>query len=195
MPPAAEPPEDPELPTTPDVVGRLVASHREFLAFLERRVGDRAVAEDILQEAFVRGLDRVEGLRQEESAVAWFYRILRNAVTDYYRRRATAGRGLELLAAEMEEAAEPAEEWEATICRCIGELARTLPPAYAEALQRVEVDQVAVKAYALEAGISDSNAGVRVFRAREALRKQVVRSCGTCADHGCLDCSCGRPAR
>jgi hypothetical protein len=48
-----------------------------------------------------------------------------------------------------------------------------------------------VKDYAAEAGISSSNAGVRVFRAREALRRQVVLSCGTCATHGCFDCSCG----
>jgi len=31
----------------------------------------------------------------------------------------------------------------------------------------------------------------KLARAREALKKQVVRSCGTCADHGCLDCTCG----
>jgi RNA polymerase sigma-70 factor (ECF subfamily) len=52
------------------------------------------------------------------------------------------------------------------------------------------VDGTAVKDYAAHAGISASNAGVRVFRAREALRKQVARVCGTCAEHGCLDCSC-----
>jgi len=51
--------------------------------------------------------------------------------------------------------------------------------------------EVAVKDYAIEAGISASNAAVRVFRAREALRNQVKRSCGTCAEHGGLDCSCG----
>jgi len=47
-----------------------------------------------------------------------------------------------------------------------------------------------VKDYADEAGISSSNAGVRSSRAREALRKQVARSCGTCATHGCVDCTC-----
>jgi RNA polymerase sigma-70 factor (ECF subfamily) len=56
------------------------------------------------------------------------------------------------------------------------------------------VDGLAVKDYAEEAGISPSNAAVRVFRAREALRGQVSRSCGTCADHGCLDCTCGSAA-
>ena len=37
----------------------LVANHREFLAFVEKRVGDRALAEDILQDAFVRGVDKL----------------------------------------------------------------------------------------------------------------------------------------
>ena len=66
---------------------RLVESHRQFLAFLERRVGSRAAAEDILQDAFVRGLRRADTLRSEESAVAWFYRLLRNAIADHFRRR------------------------------------------------------------------------------------------------------------
>lgn len=69
-------------------------------------------------------------------------------------------------------------------------LAGTLKPEYASALKRIELDGLAVKDYAAEVGISSNNAAVRVFRAREALRKQVARSCGTCADHGCLDCAC-----
>lgn len=181
-----------QLPETPDVVARLVAGHREFLAFVERRVGDRATAEDILQEAFVRGIERVTALRSDESAVGWFYRVLRNAVTDHYRRRAASDRRLASLAAELEGAAEPEPALREAICRCVGELARTLRPAYAEALQLVEVEGLPVKEYAAWAGISDSNAGVRVFRAREALRNQVIRSCGACAEHGCLDCSCSR---
>jgi RNA polymerase sigma-70 factor (ECF subfamily) len=50
-----------------------------------------------------------------------------------------------------------------------------------------------VKTFAAEHGLSASNAGVRVFRAREALKQRLMESCGTCAEHGCLDCSCGRP--
>jgi hypothetical protein len=51
-----EPDETVAQPTTPEVVKTLVDNHRRFLAFLERRVGSREVAEDILQDAFVRGL-------------------------------------------------------------------------------------------------------------------------------------------
>lgn len=175
---------------SPEVVETLVANHRRFLAFLERRTGDRALAEDLLQEAFVRGLDRLETLRSDESVVAWFYRMLRNAVVDHHRRRGAAERSLAALARELESEAKESE-LELEICACVGELARTLKPEYADALRSVELDGVTVKKYAAERGISASNAGVRVFRAREALRRQVAAACGTCAEHGCLDCDCG----
>jgi RNA polymerase sigma-70 factor (ECF subfamily) len=69
-------------------------------------------------------------------------------------------------------------------------LADTLKPEYAAALRRIEVDGISVKAFAEEQGISTSNAAVRVFRAREALRRQLAVSCGTCAEHGCVSCTC-----
>jgi RNA polymerase sigma-70 factor (ECF subfamily) len=168
----------------------LVENHRRFLAFLERRLGDRALAEDILQEALVRAVDRLGTLNQEESVVAWFYRLLRNAVTDHHRRRAAANRKLDMLLHELEVLGNDDPELFNSVCTCVSRLAETLKPEYAEALRRIELDGVSVKSYADEAGISSNNAGARIFRAREALRKRVSRLCGTCADHGCLDCTC-----
>jgi RNA polymerase sigma factor (sigma-70 family) len=180
-----------EAPLTSDVVSALVRNHRDFLAFLQKRLGDRTLAEDILQEAFVRGLHQLETLENDESATAWFYRILRNSVVDHHRRRASADRRLEAFAAELERQVEPDADVRGVVCQCVGELAGTLKPEYAEALRRVELEGLPVKDYAAQAGITSNNAAVRVFRAREALRRQVTRSCGTCADHGCLDCTCG----
>lgn len=177
---------------SPEVVQALVDNHRAFLAFIERRVGSRADAEDILQDAFVRGLEKGGQLRDGESAVAWFYRLLRNAVVDHYRRRGAAGRAEERMAAEWADASAPApdEELFDAVCRCINGLVDTLKPEFAAAVRRVEMDGVAVKDYAAEAGISANAAGVRLHRARRALKDQVAASCGTCATHGCLDCTC-----
>jgi RNA polymerase sigma factor (sigma-70 family) len=175
---------------SPAVLRVLVENHRDFLRFLEKRVGSRAVAEDILQDAFARGLDRLDSLRTEESAVAWFYRILRNAIIDHRRRDGARTRALDSFAAEVEKHVEPDIEVKNVICRCVGELATTLKPEYAEALEHVEVEGLPVKDFAERAGISSNNAAIRVFRAREALRNQVARSCGTCAEHGCRDCTC-----
>ena len=79
---------------------------------------------------------------------------------------------------------------EAEICTCVSRLATTLKPEYAAALQAIDVQGTPVKAFAEQQGLSASNAGVRVFRAREALKKRVAESCGTCAEHGCRNCTC-----
>jgi RNA polymerase sigma-70 factor (ECF subfamily) len=171
----------------------LVANHRQFLAFLERRVGDRALAEDILQDAFVRGMSKLDTLRADESAIAWFYRLLRNAVVDHHRRSGASRRQLAELEAELA-TLDPRGEVHGAICTCVRELAATLPPAYADALQQVEIGGMPVKDYAARIGVSPSNAGVRLFRARKALLERVERCCGSCAEHGCLDCSCGSGA-
>ena len=183
-------PSSDDAPLSAEVVSALVGNHRAFLAFLQKRVGDRALAEDILQEAFVRGRARLDSLENDESATAWFYRILRNAVIDHHRRRAIVDRKLEEFAAELEREGLARGDVRGAGCQCVGDLATTLKPEYADSLRRVEVDGLAVKEYAAEAGITSNNAAVRVFRARQALRKQDARSCGTCAEHGCLDCTC-----
>lgn len=178
--------------TDAEVVASLVENHRRFLAFVERHVGDRGEAEEILQNAFVRGVERAASVRDGESAVAWFFRLLRNAIVDHRRRKATALGSAAALGTDDEVAA-PAADDVAEVCRCVLGLAETLEPEHALAIRRVDVEGAAVRDYAAEAGITANNASVRLFRARAALRKRVASTCRTCADHGCLDCTC-RPA-
>jgi RNA polymerase sigma-70 factor (ECF subfamily) len=179
----------------PDVLQRLVDNHAQFLAFLQRRVRSRQVAEDILQEAFIRGIDRLSSLRDDESAVAWFYRLLRNALIDHARKQASERRALEGFARETAIEAERDtgafdEELHTEVCRCLTDLVDTLKPEYAGALRRIELEGAALAEYAHEAQITANNAAVRVHRARLALKRQLELSCGTCATHGCLDCTC-----
>jgi RNA polymerase sigma-70 factor (ECF subfamily) len=180
-----------EVPLSAATVEKLVGNHRDFLRFLERRVGNRALAEDLLQEAFVKGIERAGSIRDGESAVAWFYRTLRNAVIDHRRRDDVAGRALEAFAKELETAEAPAIEMKDAVCACVKALAETLKPEYADALRRIEIEGTSVKDYASELHIDAGNAAVRVHRARAALRARVKASCGTCAEHGCVDCTCG----
>jgi RNA polymerase sigma-70 factor (ECF subfamily) len=182
---------DAAQPLDTTVKHALVENHREFLRYLEGRLGNRALAEDILQEAFARGLEKLETLREGEAAVPWFYRTLRNATIDYYRRTKSADRALAQFAEEVETSEEAPETIRDEACRCVLRLAETLKPEYADALRRIEIDGLSVSSFADEAGISKNNAAVRVFRAREALRRQVAVSCGTCAEHGCISCTCG----
>ncbi len=90
----------------------------------------------------------------------------------------------------MESRETPETEMEARICACVARLASTLKPEYADALQAIEIDGTPVKAFAERHGLSANNVGVRVHRAREALKKRVTESCRSGADHGCTNCNC-----
>ena len=184
-------------PLSPEAIQRLVDSHRQFLFFLEKRVESRAVAEDILQSAFVRGLERGGELRDEENVVAWFYRVLRNAIIDHYRHRASMERANDGWGREFITQQTPAAELQQEICHCVSVLVETLKPEYRDALRTIDIDEGSLNDLAEKSGTTAGNAAVRVHRAREALRKQVQIACGSCAEHGCLDCHCkpmGSPA-
>ena len=180
---------DPSTALSPEAIAQLVKGHREFLAFLERRVESRAVAEDILQTAFTRGLER-GGDVKDEKVVAWFYRVLRNAVIDHYRQRSTTARAMEAWGREFPDVQEPEAELRQEICRCVSGLLETLKPEYREALRIVDLQEGKLKDLAQQSGITAENAAVRVHRARAALRRRIEQACGTCSVHGCLDCSC-----
>lgn len=168
----------------------LVDAREDFLDFLERRLGDRDRAEDLLQAAFVRAAEHLTQLREHESITAWFYRILRNAVIDHWRMQERRSQKADALAYAFGQSAEPTADTEAAVCQCVARLVDTLKPEYAEALRNVDLAGVPVKDYAARSQITPNLAGVRLFRAREALRRQVVRCCGGCAEEGCNDCHC-----
>lgn len=168
----------------------LLTRRNDFLSFLEKRVGSRAVAEDILQAAFVRGIERGGSIRDEESAIAWFYRLLRNAVIDHYRHQASSARAMEEFARELADSEQPSPDLRDEICGCVTRLLRDLKPEYREALEVVDIGEGSPAELAAQARISANNATVRVHRARQALQKQVKATCGACAEHGCVDCRC-----
>ena len=178
------------------VIGTLLENHRRFLTFLERRVGSREEAEEILQDAFVRGLQKADEIREDESAVAWFYRLLRNAVIDRYRRQTARQRSLEAYSRQAPEADTDFEhDLERAVCACVNDLIPLLKPDYADLIRSVDLGGADITSTAEALGITPGNARVRLHRARAALRDELERSCRTCATHGCLDCTCSRPGQ
>ncbi|WP_338863554.1 RNA polymerase sigma factor [Myxococcus stipitatus] len=175
------------------VVEILVAERRRFLAFLAPRVGSPEEAEEVLQLALVKGLEKGEGLRDEESAVAWFYRLLRNILVDRHRRARRESRVLAAEDAEAPRSTEDTDALESSVCACVAELTDTLKPEYSAAIRRVDLEGTPVSVFAREEGLTANNAAVRLHRARQALGKRLIELCGTCCTHGCVDCVCGEP--
>lgn len=167
----------------------LLANLSAFQSFARCRLRDDQLAADAVQESLLRALktDRAPG--PDGNVVAWFYRILRNVLTDLYRRRAAQVRALERFASEQ-----PGEigdeELKKQACACLRGLLPTLKPEYARVLELADLDDQPMQVIAEQLGISRGNLKVRLHRARQQLRQRLEETCQVCAEHGCLDCSC-----
>jgi DNA-directed RNA polymerase specialized sigma24 family protein len=176
----------------PAVTARVLAeAFGAFSGFLERKVGSRAVSAEILQVAFVHGTQRNGAEHASESAVQWFYRLLRNAVIDQPRHASSSDQKLTAFRVEVEQKLEPDVALQQAIQQCIAALAGTLPAEQAAALRHIELGGLALSAFADQAGISPSAAQLALADGRAALRRQVVNACGLCAVHGSWNCTCG----
>ena len=70
----------------------------ELLGFLVRATRDRALAEDVLQEAYLRLVREARAGRSPTDPRAWLYRVAANQVVSAARRRATVAKWAPFLA-------------------------------------------------------------------------------------------------
>ena len=177
-------------------IGALLEGRERFLGYVRSKVSDPELAEDILQESLLKALRSAPELKDEERLVPWFYRVLQNAITDAYRRRAVERQrvgGLEVeRLGELEPAAEPSAEEEAVLCECFRPLVPALRGEYAELIEALDLGSETSDQAATRLGITANNLKVRHHRARQALRKRLEETCRVCAEHHCLDCTCDR---
>ena len=160
----------------------------EFLRFLEYRLGNREEAADVLQNFYVRVLDRIEDVRDTEKLRGWMRKVLHTTLMDYYRtqgrRRAIEdeyGKLEKLIKSEVME-----HEIDRMICICLYQLLPTLKSDYADILWRIDIIGEARESVSASLDISDSNLRVRLHRARIALRDRLKETCETCPVHGFL---------
>lgn len=174
-------------PAATSAENRLLEAREPFLGFIRKRVDDPELAEDILQDSLLRALRALPDLRDEERLVPWFYRVLQNAITDAYRRRGAQQK--HVVVADVPEMAAPPED-DSELCACFERLIPTLKSDYADLIRTVELGHESPDEAAGRLGITSNNLKVRRHRARQALRRKLEETCRTCADHGCLDCTC-----
>jgi RNA polymerase sigma-70 factor (ECF subfamily) len=151
-------------------------------AWFERRAGDPADAEDLLQETFARVHERLDTLHDAASVRAWVGRIARNVLVDHHRRRAArAGAGQE--PSELESAEAPDEATlDATVAGWLEDFLAELDPADAEALRIVDLEGRTQRELAERQGLSLSGAKSRVQRARARLRQRLEACCAFAFD-------------
>jgi RNA polymerase sigma-70 factor (ECF subfamily) len=161
-----------------------------FMGFLVKRLGNRADAEDVLQEFCIRVLTRKDQLRDAERMDAWLYTILRSTLNDHYRKGTRRSRLAAAAAREPEEWIADAPSQMARLCTCHGGLISELRPADAELIRRIDFGEEDRETVAADLGLKRNALGVRLHRARNSLRDALMTHCGKCCQEDRDDCYC-----
>ena len=154
--------------------------HRPRLfAFLTRMARRRDLAEDLLQETFVRLATHAHGLDDDTELGAWLFRVARNLFISHRRWAvldADRLRELGLWPGSRDAPASPFEQTAATeterrLERAIAEL----PVSYREALLLVVVEHMEPQQAAAVAGITPEAMRQRLSRARAMIAEKLER--------------------
>jgi RNA polymerase sigma-70 factor (ECF subfamily) len=157
----------------PVVVRRLLDEVAPVVyGYLYARVGgDRAGAEDLLQETLLEAVRSARSYRGEAALSTWLCAIARRRLARYYeseRRAEAARRGLEVVPSAGEQSEEEAVRRDEVI-RALGRI----PPAQRQVLVLKYLDGLAVGEIAAELGRSRVQVQSLLQRGRDGLRREL----------------------
>lgn len=139
----------------------------ELRDFVYRKVKDRDVANDIVQDVFLKVQSKINQLKDTDKLTGWIFQITRHAITDYFRSKAKTFDTAEL---QWES---DAQELNECVAICLNKLVDTLPQKYRDAVVLAEVENLSQTVLAERLGISYSGAKSRVQRGRQMLKEKL----------------------
>ena len=168
---------------------------RGLLSTIRRQVRDPQLAEDLLQDVFVKATRALRVGRAPGNLPGWLHQVVRTTVADHYR-----GLRLDVQSLEHEPAAEEATDEAAfqALATCLQPLAAQLPPLYRDALMAADFQGQRLASVATQHGVTLSAIKSRVSRARSLLKQRLLSCCAqACEAAGrfegprlATDCAC-----
>jgi RNA polymerase sigma-70 factor (ECF subfamily) len=151
---------------------------RPLYAYVSQRVGgDRSLAEDLVQEAWLRALDDWAAKGVPNEPLAWLIRVSRNILVSHFRR--IRPQQLEPTVIDLEDPrlAPSTPESAAVIGWGMAQLRRT----HSDILEAFYFDEKSLREIADERSISERAVEGRLHRAREKLKKKLKKKLGPTA--------------
>ncbi len=160
---------------TSDLSAAFAALRQQLRAYLGAQVNDANVADDLLQDVFLKAQKAITDGRPPRNLTAWLYTAARNTVIDHYRRRRLPSEQLD------ENTADPfpidEEQMHRELAACLRPLAGHLPPIYRDTLLATDFDGRTMQEVAYEQDLSLSAIKSRASRGRRMLKDIVLRCC------------------
>lgn len=144
----------------------------ELKAYLDHRLKDAHLADDLLQDVFVKAMRQGNRFCSLSSARAWLFEVARNTLADHFRLRKEQVELPDDLAIDIEEPATVD-----SLAACIPRVLSELTENDREALMLCDLQGMTQEEYARLKGLSLPGAKSRIQRARKRLLEQLTKAC------------------
>lgn len=162
-----------------DCVLRAWHDHQaELRGFLVGQIKEPAIADDVLQDVFLKAMREGQHFCDLQNPRAWLFRVARNALTDGHRLRKHWVPVPDHLPDERAPERAPVDELDACINRTLPELADN----DRDILQACDLGSMSQDSYAQSRDLSLPAAKARIRRARERLREALAKRCNVVLD-------------
>jgi RNA polymerase sigma-70 factor (ECF subfamily) len=141
--------------------------------FIQRRISDESVIDDLLQDIFVKVHSRINTLKEGSRVRSWLYQIARNTIIDYYRSRRPTEELPEGLSHSEKDDRRALKE----LADCVRPMIDTLPEPYREALILSELQGLTQRQVSEKQEITLAGAKSRVQRGRRKLKDLMLECC------------------
>lgn len=146
----------------------------QLLNFVKKRIDDINLAEDIVQDVFLKAKLKIHTLNDSGKIRSWLFQITRNCITDYYRNKKPQINLDDKLKIENE--AQENDVYNRLQLNVLGMLQK-LPPKYKQALFLADYKGLTHKEVSQIIGISYTGAKTRIQRGRKMMREIYLDCC------------------
>ena len=144
--------------------------HTTLKGYVYKRTKDRSLAEDIVQDVFLKAVKYRDQVKDPDKFSAWIYQITRNTITDHYRKIS------KIMEPENPGWASDGSNYNECAAKCLHQLIPLLPEKYRIPFQLADIENLSQTALTQRLGISYSGAKSRVQRARKMLKEKLTET-------------------
>jgi RNA polymerase sigma-70 factor (ECF subfamily) len=141
--------------------------------FILAYVKDEWVADDLIQEAFIKAQKNLNSVKEPAKLSSWIFRIAHNLCHDHYRQ----SKNIQQEIVSFKEAVVQKELEQQQMGECVQDKMDLLPPDYRSVLILSDIMAFSHKEIAEILEISVSNVKVRIHRARKKFRSILEDHC------------------
>ncbi len=148
----------------------------ELYKYINSKVKNKYDTEDILQDVFVKIYKNIDKVDELSKLKSWIYKIIKNTIIDYYRKKKDISVDIKKLEKGLEED-NNSDNINEEISKCLEKMIFELPKKYQEVIELYDMKGMKHKEISEKLDVTISCSKMRVQRAKAKLKVILLECC------------------